>query len=90
MTDAFDAARADFSALTEEEIPAFVSRVQHAARVQIDEEGAVATAYTVVILGEGAAAPPEEEIDFVLDRPFLFVITDAQGLPMFVGVVNQP
>ena len=90
VTDAFDAARADFSALTEEEIPAFVSRVQHAARVQIDEEGAVATAYTVVILGEGAAAPPEEEIDFVLDRPFLFVITDAQGLPMFVGVVNQP
>ena len=90
VTDAFDAARADFSALTEAEIPAFVSRVQHAARVQIDEEGAVATAYTVVILGEGAAAPPEEEIDFVLDRPFLFVITDAQGLPMFVGVVNQP
>ena len=34
--------------------------------------------------------PTEDEIDFVLDRPFLFVITGAQGLPLFVGVVNQP
>ena len=38
----------------------------------------------------GAAAPPKDEMDFVLDRPFLFAITGTDGLPLFVGVVNQP
>jgi serine protease inhibitor len=33
--------------------------------------------------------PPEEIIDFVLDRPFLFVITNNR-VPMFAGVVNEP
>lgn len=43
-----------------------------------------------VMMMAGAAAPPEEEMDFVLDRPFLFAITGYDGLPLFVGVVNQP
>jgi len=38
----------------------------------------------------GSAMPPSEEVDFVADRPFLFVITGRDGLPLFVGVVNQP
>ena len=61
----------------------------NAARVAIDEEGVTAAAYTVMMMA-GAAAPPEEEMDFVLDRPFLFAITGADGLPLFVGVVNRP
>ena len=32
----------------------------------------------------------EEIIDFVLDRPFLFVIADYNGIPLFAGVVNNP
>ena len=43
----------------------------------------------MVIIGAGAAEPPEEVIDFVLDRPFIFVIT-LGGVPLFSGVVNQP
>ena len=39
---------------------------------------------------EGATAPPEEEVDFVLDRPFLFAVTSQDGLPLFVGIVHQP
>ena len=33
---------------------------------------------------------PEEEVDFVLDRPFLFAITGVDNLPLFVGLVNRP
>lgn len=33
---------------------------------------------------------PEEEVEFVLDRPFLFVITSNDGLPLFVGTVYRP
>jgi serine protease inhibitor len=35
------------------------------------------------------AAPPDDEIDFILDRPFFFVITRS-NLPLFAGVVNEP
>ncbi|MBQ9544053.1 MAG: hypothetical protein IJV00_02865 [Clostridia bacterium] len=38
----------------------------------------------------GAGMPPEEEVDFVLDRPFIFSITAEDGLPLFVGEVNRP
>lgn len=34
--------------------------------------------------------PPDESVDFTLDRPFLFAITGDMDLPLFVGVVNQP
>ena len=33
---------------------------------------------------------PEDEIDFTLDKPFVFAITGIDGLPLFVGLVNQP
>jgi serine protease inhibitor len=71
------------------ELPVAVNEAKHAARVMIDEEGCTAAAYTVM-LAAGAARPPEEKVDFVLDRPFLFVINGQDGQPLFVGIVNQP
>lgn len=88
VTDCFDANTADFTPLDDEN-PSWLSKVEHGARVAIDEEGVVAAAYTVMMRA-GAAMPPKDEIDFVVDRPFLFVITGSDGLPLFVGVVNQP
>ena len=74
ITDCFDMEKADFSPLLTEDLPVFLSSAEHGARVAIDEEGITAAAYTVM-MAAGAAPPPEEEVDFVLDRPFLFVIT---------------
>ena len=88
VTDVFDARVSDFTPMTRD-MPAYVSKAEHAARVTVDEEGVVAAAYTVMA-ASGGAMPPEDEIDFVLDRPFLFVITGTTGLPLFAGVVNQP
>ncbi|MBQ7922420.1 MAG: serpin family protein [Clostridia bacterium] len=89
ITDVFDGSKADFSPVTDEAEEIFLSDVKHAARVTIDEKGCTAAAYTVMRMA-GAAMPPEEEVDFVLDRPFVFVITGADGMPLFVGVVNDP
>ena len=47
-----------------------------------------AAAYTAMLMC-GTAGPPEEEVDFTLDRPFVFAVTGADGLPLFVGVVHQ-
>lgn len=89
ITDVFDAFRADFSPIITVDDGGYVDTVRHAARVAIDEEGVSAAAFTV-ILRCGAAIPPEEEIDFTLDRPFLFIIESNDGLPLFAGIVNQP
>ncbi len=88
VTSVFDYTTADFSPLTDT-ANVYVSSVEHAARVKIDEEGVEAAAYTV-ITAESAAEPPANQVDFTLDRPFIFAITDANGLPLFVGVVNEP
>ena len=89
VTDVFDSGRSDFSPLVEHGEGIYVTEVRHDARVAIDEEGVTAAAYTVIPTA-GAAMPPEEEVDFVLDRPFLFAITGPGGAPLlFAGVVNQ-
>ena len=80
---------ADLSTLLGPNSDAFVDNVSHAARVITQEEGVEAAVYTLM-LGAGSAAPPSDEIDFVLDRPFLFVLTSRDGLPLFIGVVNEP
>ena len=87
VTDIFDMAKADLSGGVET-VPAWFSAANQATRVQIDETGVKAAAY-IELPACGSAAPPEEIIDFVLDRPFLFVITSSQ-LPLFAGVVNEP
>lgn len=89
ITDIFDVVKSDFSALTESADGIILTKADHAARVTVDEEGVKAAAYTVLMMA-GSAAPPDEKIDFVLDRPFIFVITGNSGLPLFVGVVNNP
>ena len=88
ITDVFDPDEADFSPLTDSAQGIFLSQSRHAARVAVDEEGVTAAAYTVMMMA-GAAMPPEEEVDFVLDRPFVFAVTGADGLPLFVGIVRQ-
>lgn len=89
ITDVFNPAAADFSSFTDAQV--YVGDVQHAARVVVDEEGVIAAAYTVM-LACGMAPPSEnqKEIDFILDRPFLFVITGSDDLPLFAGVVAEP
>ncbi len=67
----------------------FLSAATQATRVITDEEGVEGASY-VVIHGAGAAAPPDDEVDFVLDRPFLFAVTGDTGELLFVGVVNHP
>ncbi len=88
ITVPFDAALADYSPLTEAE-EVFLGKARQATRVAIDEEGVTAASFVEMMLC-GESLPPEEEIDFVLDRPFIFVVTGYDGVPLFIGVVNQP
>ncbi len=89
ITDIFTAKTADFSAIMDPDVDAPISEITHAARVKIDEEGCEAAAFTTMMRC-GAVMPLPEEVDFVADRPFVFVITGAGDLPLFTGVVTRP
>lgn len=82
----FDMESSDFTAITSDS-PVYIAAVNQSARVEIDEKGVKAATY-IEIPGCGSAMPPEEIIDFVLDRPFVFVISKG-NLPLFTGVVNN-
>ena len=90
ITDCFNENSADFSGIfTDMAGGVAVSKVEHGVRVKVDETGCEGAAYTDLHLS-GSAAPSNEIIDFTLDRPFIFFITSPDGLPLFIGVVNNP
>lgn len=88
MKEAFTE-NADFSPLAGS-LAVYVSSVSHDARVKIDEEGCEAVAYTLIVSKMAALIDPPEEIEFNVNRPFIFAICGADGLPLFTGTVNDP
>lgn len=89
LTKIFEPVGNDFSPSIDSELPVYLDSINQDTRVTIDEEGVTAASYILLDFGAGAAAPPDEIIDFVLDRPFVFAIC-TDGIPLFVGTVNMP
>ena len=89
LADIFEPLGNDFSTSVDSEIPVYLDSINQDTRVTIDEDGAKAASYIILDFGAGAAQPPDEIIDFILDRPFVFAIT-TKTVPMFVGTVNHP
>ena len=85
MRRAFDLGLADFSGMTGTRAPLALSSVEHEAFIDVTEEGTEAGAATAAFML--ASAHPR----FVVDRPFLFYITDdATGLILFQGRISDP
>lgn len=89
VTEIFDGRTADFSPLIRDTGEERISGAQHVVRVQIDEKGCSAVAYSKFDLTKDGP-PLKDNIDFIVNRPFLFVITSEAGLPLFTGIVNTP
>ena len=89
VTDVFDSELSDFSPMTDTPYLK-VNQINHAARVAIDEEGCVAAAFTVIEAASEGMPVELKEIDFILDRPFLFIVSSRDNLPLFSGIVNEP
>ena len=79
---------ADFSSMSD--VATYISLVQQATRLKVDEEGSEGAAVTVIV-SDLMRPLPEEEVDFFLDRPFLFQILEpATGTVLFMGQVGLP
>jgi serpin B len=84
----FDPRAADFSAMTDD-ADLYVGGVFHQVFVAVDEEGTEAAAATAVVMQDESA--PVVDVDFTVDRPFLFVVHDVEhGTPLFLGRVLDP
>lgn len=86
VTNIFDPFKATISALYGENT--FVSSIRQNAKVIFDENGTKAAAVTI-IGAEATATPIKRKIELTLNRPFLYVIYDANSLPLFVGVIRS-
>ncbi len=69
-----------------------IDEVVHKAYIDVNEEGTEAAAATAVVIRAmarfAAGGPP---VEMIVDRPFLFAITDSRsGLPLFLGRVTDP
>lgn len=88
LLDAFDSQRADFSDMTQKSV--FVSLVNQETCIGINESGVEAAAYTVVMMTEGAAPEEPEIYELNFNRPFLFGIISDMGVPLFLGICENP
>ena len=87
VTDCLSSYTADFSPTFVDPTGIALAEAQHGARVIVDEEGVEAAAITV--MKEGWWGGPSNKYYFTADRPFIFIITNGEGLPLFTGVVNN-
>jgi serpin B len=74
------------------EEPLFISEVKQKSYVAVDEEGTEAAAVTGISLSlMRAEIEPPKPFEMIVDRPFLFVISDsATDSILFIGIVNDP
>ncbi|MDO5440377.1 MAG: serpin family protein [Erysipelotrichaceae bacterium] len=89
VNKALDMNEADFSVITDEK-QVYVNDAKQATRLKIDEEGVEGAAYTYLSMVCGGICLDEpEEIDFKLDKPFMFSVFN-DSAPMFVGTIVDP
>lgn len=88
VTTAFSEELADFSSISD--VPLYLTKVQQGTHIAVNEDGVEAAAYT--LLGMDAAGVPDEDptvVEMNLNRPFIYLITANNGVPLFVGVVRN-
>ncbi len=83
-------AKAEFPGITSD-CQLQISKVIHKVRVDVDEDGTEAAAATAVMMMRSAMMPRPPEVEFVADKPFLFLIRErSTGVVLFMGRVEKP
>lgn len=67
----------------------YVERATHQAGIDVNNEGVEAAAYTIIQLTPTSSPHLDERLDFFVDRPFAYTISDNSGLPLFMGLITN-
>jgi serpin B len=89
IEDLFDVDKCDMSNITDETL--VCEGVVHKTYLEVNKRGIEGAAVTY-LPNAGDAGPGEfEEVyhDFIVDRAFGFILTDAYGTVLFSGVINN-
>ena len=91
---AFDCNSSDFSGMARgtdaSEMPLCIGKAVQKTYIDVDEEGTEAAAVTGLAVLTASSLPPPP-IQFIVDRPFLFVLRDeVTGTDLFVGRIAHP
>ena len=90
ITDFFNEYACDLSGITNQE--AYCEKAVHAVELKVDKTGLEGAAVTVFGMKATSEGPWEEYTvvreNFILDRPFGFIITSPEGVPLFSGVIR--
>ena len=86
MKNAFDQDLADFTKLMDyKDGNTFVNSVLHKTFISVDNEGTKAAAVTAILMDTATSIEQPQIFYVTLDRPFVYMIVDADGLPVFIG-----
>lgn len=88
----FDENSADLKGIMEfdDSYNLYVSNTMHKAAIDFNKDGVEAAAVTIIEGSKSTGIDPDaKQIDFFLDQPFIYSITDANDIPLFVGIVTN-
>ncbi len=89
MVKAFDAQKADFSNISDDDL--YISKVIHKSFIDVNETGTEAAAVTAVVVTSTSIGEEKKKIYFNVNKPFVFAITEKDtGAILFIGEVQNP
>nr|MCR4698243.1 hypothetical protein [Bacilli bacterium] len=69
----------------------YIQKIRQKNEVEFNEDGSIVKSITMASFGAGSAAPMENDtLDVKLNQPFIYIIRDINGTPIFVGHVDNP
>ena len=69
----------------------YIQKIKQKNEVEFNEDGSIVKSVTMATFGAGSAAPMENDtLDVKLNQPFIYIIRDINGTPIFVGHVDNP
>ncbi|MCR5348122.1 MAG: serpin family protein [Bacilli bacterium] len=94
LDDMFDRTVDSFknAILAPEEYKTYVQQVKQRNEVEFNEDGSIVKSVAMARMGAGGSAGPMtlDSIDIALDQPFIYIIKDVNGTPIFLGHVDNP
>ena len=94
IKDAFQLENADFGRVWKEKEPEtsvpdlYVSKARQAGAVKVDENGCSVASYTEIAITESMMIP-DIQMTMKCNRPFIIIVSDEKGIPLFVGAVSR-
>lgn len=91
ITDAFDPSVSDFSAISADGMPLFISDVIQKVVIRVREDGTEAAAVTEVGANATSAIRENEPIELAFNSPYLYMVFDQSArTALFMGLVTNP